>query len=287
MKLPKILNYFFLIILIIIIFISFFLWRGICSPKYPSAEDANFLIKKGESVEIIADNLQEEGIIKHKYFFILYILAQKKSADLIAGEYELSSSMSISEIAEKITSGDRIKKMITIIEGWTLKDIEEYLDMGEIDPNLEGYLFPDTYEIFPEDGLKDILEKMKENFEVKITEDLKEEIQFQGKTLEDIIIMASILEKEVQTLEDKKTVSGLLWKRINNNMALQVDAVSDTYKYKGLPPSPICNSGLNSILAAIYPMKTKYWFYLSSPDGETIFSTTFKEHQQAIGEHLK
>jgi len=286
MNLFKILKYLLLIIIIAIILIGVFLWQGIYLAKDLSAENEVFLVKKGESVNTIASNLQKEGIIKNNYFFILYVLVQKESTSLIAGEYDLSPSMNIPEIVKKIVEGDRIKNLITIIEGWTLEDIEEYLNMGEINPKLEGYLFPDTYEIFSEDKLEDILEKMEQNFEVK-TEGFKEEVESQGKTLEEIIIMASILEKEVQTLEDKKTVAGVLWKRMANGMPLQVDVARGTYEYKGLPSAPICNPGLNSIIAAVYPIKTKYWFYLSTPEGETIFSVTFKEHQEAIEKYLK
>lgn len=283
----KLLKYIFTLILILVILLGIFLWQGIYLAKDSNAEEKSFLVKKGESVERIADNLEKEEIIRKDYFFVFYVLALKQSTNLIAGEYALSSSMNVSEIVEKIVGGDRVKKMITVIEGWTIEDIEDYLQMGEINPSLEGFLFPDTYEVFPEDKLEDILKKMRENFEAKITEELRNEIERQGKTLEDIIIMASILEKEVQTLEDKKTVAGVLWKRMDSGMLLQVDAIRWTYTYRGLPPSPICNPGMNSILAAIYPIETKYWFYLSSPEGETIFSPNFKEHQQAIEKYLR
>jgi len=295
----------FLFIVFCFLFLVLVYW-GIYIP-IGSSNSVLFSVKKGESLDVIASNLQEQGLIRHKSFFSAYAIFKNKTRSLKAGEYELSFSMAVPDILEKISSGDRIRKTITIIEGWGIEDIEDYLEAGPIDPELEGYLFPDTYEIYPQDQLEDIVQKMKDNFEVKI-KPFEKEIEQQGKTIEDIIIMASIIEKEVRTIEDKKVVSGILWKRIKSNMPLQVDATIsyitgrkstkitkqelaidspyNTYKYKGLPPGPICSPGLDSIKAAIYPVSTKYWFYLSTPEGETIFSTTLKEHEQARKKYL-
>lgn len=303
---------YFLAILIIILLSGFLVWFGIYMPKSPYSEEAaTFLVKKGDNIERIGVNLQSQGLIRHKYFFIGYILYKNKTKEMKAGQYELSSSMNIPDIVEKLVSNDRIKKLITIIEGWTIRDINNYLrDKGGTVPSeLEGYLFPDTYEIFPEDGIEKIVAKMRANFEKKLTPELREEIVSQGKTIPEIVIMASMLEKEVKTFEDKKIVSGILWKRLESNMFLQVDATIiyltnrkttkilkeelkidsfyNTYKYKGLPPAPICNPGLESILAAIEPQKSEYWFYLSTLEGETIFSQTLKEHNIAKEKYLR
>lgn len=303
-------KYFLIIILLLALIGTALLYWGVYLPVDKSmTEPIVFLVKKGDGLNQIAENLQEHNLIKNKYFFIGYTLFKKQEKGLIAGEYQISYSMNVPEILAKIYYGDRIKKMITIIEGWTVKDIEQKLSMGKIDPSLEGYLFPDTYEIYPDDNLEDIIKKMQDNFNQKMTAEIRQEIISQEKTLEQIIIMASILEKEVQTLEDKKVVSGILWKRMDNNMLLQADATItyltgaksteitkeelainspyNTYKYRGLPPGPISNPGLNSILAAIHPVKTKYWFYLSTPEAETIFSTTLAEHEAARQKYLK
>lgn len=139
--------------------------------------------------------------------------------------------------------------------------------------------------------------------------DLRKEIEKQGKTIFEIITMASLLEKEVRTMEDKKMVSAVLWKRLEASMPLQVDATIiyitgkkttkvsisetkidssyNTYRYKGLPIGPICNPGLDSIKAAIYPESSEYWYYLSTPEGETVFSETFKEHNIAKAKYLR
>ena len=192
------------------------------------------------------------------------------------------------------------------------KDFSQEFDFLKDKPKnlgLEGYLFPDTYEIKMGEGLEEIVRKMLRNFDKKLTPELREEIKGQGKTIFEIITMASLIEKEVRTKEDKELVSGLLWKRLKVGMPLQVDATItyitgkrttkisiaetkidspyNTYKYRGLPLGPISNPGLESILAAMYPKNSDYWYYLSTPEGETIFSKTFKEHNIAKFKYLK
>ncbi len=303
-------KYFITLIMVIVLIGGFWVWQGIYYPVNPdSDETVIFLVKKGEGAREISINLKEQGLIRYDFLFRVYVLFKEVGRDLKAGEYELSRAMAIPEIVNKLASGDRIKKMITIIEGWTVKDIANYLEVEELDPSLEGYLFPDTYEISPEDGIEEIVEKMLDNFDKKLISELREEISSQGKTVHEIVIMASLLEKEVRTFEDKKIVAGILWKRLKSNMLLQVDATIvyitgkkttkilkeelridspyNTYKYKGLPLGPISNPGLESILAAIYPQENQYFYYLSTPEGETIFSRTLKEHNTAKAKYLK
>jgi len=243
-----------------------------------------------------------------------------------------------------------MKKEITLIEGWNLRDIGWYfegkgmfmaeelfelvgfplIDYSETtdlpepkdfsldyyfledkpeNVNLEGYLFPDTHQVGIGESIEEIVRRLLDNFDRKLVPDLREEIQNQNKTIFEIITMASLLEKEVRTLEEKKLVSGILWKRLENNMPLQVDATItyitgkkttkiskedteidspyNTYKYLGLPLGPISNPGLESILAALYPEESEYWYYLSLPSGETIFSKTLEEHNLAKAQYLK
>lgn len=185
----------------------------------------------------------------------------------------------------------------------------DFLAEKKANVGLEGYLFPDTYEVVKGESLEGIIKKMLSNFDVKLKKELKEEIQKQDKSIFEIITMASLIEKEVRTIEDKKIVSGILWKRLKNGMPLQVDATIsyitgkkttsvslqetkidspyNTYKNKGLPLGPIANPGLDSIIAAIYPEESDYWYYLSTPEGKTIFSRTLQEHNIAKAKYLK
>ncbi|HOA47458.1 MAG TPA: endolytic transglycosylase MltG [Candidatus Pacearchaeota archaeon] len=204
-----------------------------------------------------------------------------------------------------------------------------FLSDAPDEANLEGYLFPDTYlfycfepEVSCESGkpviskcgkgdLNAIVQKFLTNFDKKLTSELREEIQIQGKSVFEIITMASILEKEVQTPDDKKIVSGIFWKRIKDGIPLQscatiayvlnegewtfsemqtaiaknkdIESAYNTYKYKGLPIGPISNPGIDAIKAAIFPEFTDYNYFLTDPvSGKTIFSKTLEEHNQNI-----
>jgi UPF0755 protein len=298
----------FFIFLFLIFFVVFFLYWGIFIPKNSENKEKIFSVKRGEGLFEIGENLEKEGVIKNKIFFDFYVILIRKEKNLQAGKYFLSSSMNVPQIAQKIISGDIAKMKVTIPEGFTVKEIEEKLGIKLPGENLEGYLFPDTY-YFPIDvSGEEVVKIMRENFEKKISP-YKEEVEKSGKTIQEIIIMASLIEKEVKTKEEKELVSGILWKRLKNGIPLQVDATItyitgkkttkipledlqidspyNTYKYKGLPPGPICNPGLESILAALYPKESDYWYYLSTPDGKTLFFKTLEEHNLAKAKYLK
>ena len=294
-----------------------------------------FSVLKGQDVLSISGNLEKEKLIKNHWFFEIAVLLRNGAAKLQAGYYKLSQAMTPLEIADKIINGDVAKEILTIPEGWNIRDIDHYLKTkGFIEDNeflqaskrdysaefsflkdkpkhlnLEGYLFPDTYYLKIGDNPETLVRKMLNNFDKKLVPDLKSEIDNQGKTVSEIVNMASLLEKEVKTIEDKKIVSGILWKRIKIDMYLNVDAAIayalnkktgglsagdtkidspyNTYMYKGLPPGPISNPGLDSILAAIYPKESLNLYYLSTPEGKTVFSKTLQDHIIAIEKYLK
>lgn len=315
-----------------ILFILIILLAGIVFYGYininQSASNINdlkiFNIERGDSVKKIAQELENEKIIKSSNFFLIYSLLTNNNKSIQAGEYLLSPQMNIPQIIKIIVGGKVNEEKITIIEGWDLDDIANYLTEKGISTkeeffkvtgeprnkdSLEGYIFPDTYNITSRDTAETIVQKALLNFEKKMTIELKNEIERQGKTIEEIIIMASVIEKEVRTLEDKKNISDVLWKRINVQMPLQTcatvlyaigekkpsvstadtqfDSPYNTYRYRGLPIGPIANPGMNSILAAIYPTKNNYWYYLSAPDGKTHFSTTLDEHNYKKNLYLR
>ena len=224
---------------------------------------------------------------------MIYENSKGISSDLQAGDYLLSPSMNIPEIAQKIVSGDVYKIKVTIPEGFNIEQIDARLaesgliKKGEISAIAqEGFMFPDTYYFSLEMTPQEINKIFQDNFNEKINSELKEEIARQNKTLSQVVIMASLIEREVRTIEDKELVSGVLWKRLEVNMPLQVDAARETYEYKGLPAEAICNPGLDSIVATVYPKSSEYWYYLSAPTGETIFSKTLKEHESNIEKYL-
>jgi UPF0755 protein len=174
----------------------------------------------------------------------------------------------------------------------------------------EGFLFPDTYRIDKEATAADIIKKMFANFQKKLTPDMMAEIKRQNKSVYEIITLASIIDKEVRTADDMKIVSGIFWDRIKNRQGLEscatlayilgvnkpqysledtkIDSPYNTYKYRGLPPGPIANPGLNAIMAAIYPKQTNYNYFLSDPaTGKTIYSKNLEEHNANKYKYLK
>jgi len=324
--------------LFFVLAMTVFVWEGIYVPKAPNSKETKiFSVTKGERTKQISINLEKQGFIKYGFFFRFYVLTRGVADKLQAGDYLLSPSMATPEITKKLVSGDIVREKITIIEGWNLRDIAFYLREQELvttieffkivslpkdfskefdflkdkpkDLSLEGYLFPDTYETQEGEIAEEIVRKILKNFDQKLNPELREEIKKQDKTIFEIITMASLIEEEVKTTPDKKLVSGILWKRLESGMPLQVDAtisyitgkknakilIADTqidspyntYKYRGLPLGPISNPGLDSIVAALYPQESSYWYYLSTPEGQTIFSRTLDEHNQARAKYLK
>lgn len=300
-------------------------------------ENFLFEVAEGENVFLISQHLEEKNLIRNKMFFQLYAFLIQKYDKLKAGFYHLNQSMNTVEIVETLTQGKDLQIKVTIPEGFTVADIEERMDrvlgyrvqglgisnlkLKEFKPDYEflkevpdntsseGFLFPDTYFFEPNISESEIIEIFLKNFDKKLSNELREEIKNQNKSIFDIVIMASLLEKEVKTLMDKRMVADVLWKRLDSNIPLQVDATIiyitgkkttriskeetqidspyNTYKYLGLPIGPICNPGLDSIIAAIEPTETNFWYYLSAPDGKTIFSETLEKHNLAKQRYLK
>ena len=175
--------------------------------------------------------------------------------------------------------------------------------------SLEGYLFPDTYRVYASSSAAEIITKLLTNFDQKLTPQMRDDIKSQGKTIYDILIMASIIEKEAPINyatgdnRDAKIISGIFWRRLARGQALQSDATVsyilhdnktqhsgadltidspyNTYKYAGLPPGPICNPGLLAIEAAIYPASSSYDYFLTAPGtGQVIYARTYEQHLQ-------
>lgn len=306
------------LLIIVIIFIIIIIYQ-LYTPLDKVGGEKIFIIEKGEGMKKIADNLKAESLIKNKWSFYYYLLIKGETEKLQAGTYSLNPSMNIPEIANKIIRGDVIENWVkvTIPEGWRNKQIRERLiDFGLISPeerlpeNLEGYLFPDTYYFYKDSSLEDVIQKMRDNFDNKITKDLQKAIEQQKKQLNDIIIMASLIEREVKTYEDMQIVSGIFWKRIESDYPLEscatiayilgvdkwrytiedtrIESPYNTYRNIGLPPTPINNPGLNAIKAAIYPIYTDYNFFLTDPETDnTIFSKTLEEHNRNKAKYLQ
>ncbi len=314
--------YIILAFLVIILISLIIFWWQIRTPLNPTGETKIFKVEKGNSAKVIAENLKNAGLIKSPFLFRLYIFLALSQYSLKPGEYELSSKMPIRDIGDTLVFGKTNEVIITVPEGFNLKQIEDRLVGANLtkrnelinykfskdgppilsdkpkSASLEGYLFPDTYRFFKDANLSDIVSKMINNLDNKLTPDLKTAIKNSPYSTYEILTMASLIEKEIPKDSDRPMVAGILWKRLRAGVPLQVDATLvyitgrneiyeadkkinspyNTYYYRGLPKGPISNPGISAIRATIYPQNSSYWYYLSAKDSTTVFSKTLEEH---------
>ncbi len=306
-------------------------------------------IPSGAGGRAIARELKSKGVIRSSWVFTTYAALIGKNHLLKPGSYDFGLEVSIAEIVQRLVRGPETELVITIPEGWDLRDIGFYFERLGLFPaeewwaaagfpaqdyrrksalpppedfsrefffladrprnaGLEGYLYPDTYRIFKKTSPAEVARKMLANFDRKLTPELRAEIRRQGKTIFEVITLASLLESEVASIPDRRLISGILWKRLSLGIPLQVDASVNyasgkretpsaedltiaspynTYRSPGFPLGPISNPSLDSIRAALQPQASPYLYYLSAPDGRTIYSETLKEHSEARATYLR
>lgn len=318
-----------------VIFATYFFY--ILSPVAAESGELTVLIKQGSGIKDIAAELHSRGLIRSIAGFKLYAIISGSAHRLKPGEYLMSSNLSSSEIVKRLVNGPPDFEIL-ITEGMTLKEIDarlsslnlitagelvnfpvealkaEYPFLGKA-ASLEGFLFPDTYRIAPKSEAGLIVRKFLDNFKNKALPELEKAVtQFQASY--QLLIMASLIEKEVPFFEDRLLVSGILWKRLALGMPLQVDAtvlyakcntgknigsecapltridyqlksVFNTYYRSGLPPAPIANPGITAIKAASAPKTSEFLYYLSDPETrKTVFAKTLQEHNANRARHL-
>lgn len=272
-------------------------------------------IPSGTNAREIVDVLEKNEIIrKNNYTFRILIKLLKLEDQLKYGEYNLNPSMNMLRILDKLVKGEVIAYKITIPEGYTSAQIAELLDKKEIvekesflklvnngEKSWEGYLFPDTYEVPKQYGAENMVKIMLSNFnQIAIENKFADKAEKIGFSMEEIIILASIIEKESKFTEERRQVSSVFHNRLKKNMKLQscatiqyileepkeeldesdlkIDSLYNTYLYTGLPPGPICNPGLDSIIAALEPEEEDYLYFVLGENGRHIFSKTYQEH---------
>ncbi len=303
-----------------------------------SDEPVVVTIGKGEGVAEIMATLEEHDLLDSSLVFKAWLAYKGYDRALKPGSYELTPSMSMDVIAQELISGVSYNEAsITLLEGWNLRQVADYLIAQGFIANaedlytytgypaqvfhgtndvlhdeyafltsvpsgysFEGFIFPDTYRVFTDASVESILRKVFDNFESKY-ELLADEIEASELDWYDVITLASIVSKEARTYEDKRMVAGVFLNRMEIGMALQSDPtvnyvtlkVTDnpslddiateseynTYKYAGLPPTPIANPGLDDIKAVLDPVDHNYFFFLNTQQGEMIFSRDFDEHR--------
>lgn len=260
-------------------FVAYFL-----SAVDASGKTIDVNIGKGYGTKDVAAYLYDAGLIKSPSAFLIYTALTGSAHQLKPGSYKLSPAMSLPSIASYLVAGPAEDVGITVTEGETMAEIEKALvkagviKTGELTKRpgkpLEGFFFPDTYRFFLNSGVNDVIARFISNFYKKAMPTLKD-----APDAYQALIIASIVEKEVPFSEDRPIVAGILYRRLAIGMALQVDSAPETYKYPGLPKTPISNPGADSIAAAVHSKKTDYLYYLSDPKThKTIFSKTFDEH---------
>lgn len=308
-----------------------------------NTEPVNLMIASGTKTTTIIDDLKEEELIRSRLAVKIYLYLHS-DVKLQAGSYQFVPNISTRQILSILTRGETANQEITLLfrEGLTSREMQaeltkqgyltdgsfltlattpiknlpsslqefSFLDSVSSSATLEGYLFPDTYRLYRDFTAEDLVAKMLTNFERKLTPDLRQAIGRSGRNLEEIITMASVVEKEVQTEKDMKVVAGIFWNRIKIGQALQscaslayilgvhkvqysyedtqVKSPYNTYLHPGLPPGPISNPGLQAITAALNPTDSDYNYFLSKPEsGESVFSRTLEEHNQAKARFLE
>ena len=323
-----------LTIFAIVIFGAIFWVKSSLDPRSSTENFQSFLVTKGASAETIAQKLESGGFIKSAFAFKLYVQVTGKSRAIGSGEYSISPSMSVPEVLKALTSAP-LELWVTIPEGLRREEIAgKFIEgLGKKDEDAstfrteflsesdgkEGFLFPDTY-LFPREvSASVVVKRMLDTFDVK-TADYSAQINNSKLTLNQIVTLASILERETVTDEERPVVAGILLNRFDIGMPLQADATVqyamanvrckskpvgcdwwprpilrddldidspfNTYKYGGIPPSPIANPGLSALSAAISPADTPYFYYIHDSDEKIHYAKTLDEHNQNVRVYL-
>lgn len=282
-------------------------------PSFQFPKGALISIPANSTSEEIAELLEDQYVIRSAFQFRVYTRLTGEDRALQSGIYVFDQTLGLASIAHRIANGEHgiEETRVTLTEGMTNQDMARTLaatvpgfDTKEFLKHAstsQGYLFPDTYFILPGTTPEEMVMRLREHFDTKVST-IQTEIDDSGKSLDALVTLASILEREAQGIEDMRMVAGILYNRLRIDMPLQVDAVfgyihgengytptaadlaSDspynTYRVKGLPPSPIANPGLDALRAAATPTKSTYLYYLTGKDGKMRYARTFEEHKR-------
>jgi UPF0755 protein len=330
-----------IVLALLISCVTFFWYTRALKPVDPESEQRQVVtIESGLSLTEIAEFLKEKGLIRSPLAFSFYARRQGKQSSLQAGVFVLHTSMTTAEIIETLETGKAEEVRITVPEGFTVSDLDVLLaekgliQAGEVKEclrtcdfssfeflssdgrlakrggKLEGYLFPETYFVDPEDFVvKFFLERLMTTFRHRVLEEYQEDITASGRSFGEIITMASLVEEETITDAERPVVAGILWKRYDEEIGLGVDATVryilektaqplttkdldtdspyNTRKFRGLPPGPIASPGLASISATIQPEESPYWYYLHGQDGRIHYASTNDEHNENKRKYLR
>ncbi|MCL5676017.1 MAG: endolytic transglycosylase MltG [Patescibacteria group bacterium] len=316
-----------ILLAVIIVFLAgFFYWQYNLLPVNPLDKSTkNFTVTQGESVRSVARSLQNKGLIKNWMVFLFQVKLFSKEEQIQAGEFNLSPSWSLNQITKVLGHGT-FDVTVTVPEGFRNEEIAKRLETETgisarafLLSSREGYMFPDTYTFAKNSSAQFMANLMEQTFSKKITainsEALAPGKKFSGLTLNQLVVLASLVEREAKHKQDRPIVAGILLKRLQNDWPLEVDAsiqfalgydiaqktwwrnnltqeelavnsLYNTRKNKGLPPGPICNPGSDSLRAVFYPQETSYWFYLSDKNGNMHYAKTLEEHNANVQKYI-
>jgi UPF0755 protein len=319
---------------LLLLFSIFGLYWFLFVPPSKTALAKLIFVKKGTHLKKVSEILKQEGVIKNRHFFILLTTVLGKKAKIKAGEYEFHTQMLPLEVLDALVKGQVKHHLVTIPEGYTLSQIAQLLeDLNLVDkkgflqkasssafinalglsqfagPNLEGYLFPDTYHLFREMDSEEVIQMMVYQFKKVFGPDLVNRASELGISEKEVVILASIIEKETPLPEEKPLISAVFHNRLKRKIPLQSDPTViygiknfngnltkehlmrptpyNTYLIAGLPPTPICNPGKDSLLAAVRPAPVPYLYFVSKNDGSHFFSSDIEEHNRAVWKYQK
>jgi len=306
-----------------------------------------FTVEPGESVTSVARRLQEAHLITDAELFRRYLRYRRLDTGMQAGQFKLSPSMTMMEIAQRLQRGQAPGVLVTVPEGWRAGQIADMLErtgtmdgdaflrlvdagaavastLGNYafladlpaDASLEGYLFPDTYELPEQPKPEDLLQRMLENFDQKVAPFLASMPHPDGLDNHQVLTLASIVEREAVVPGERPLIAGVYLNRLRQGMRLEADptvqyamgyqpatgqwwktpvtleeyaavnSLYNTYLHPGLPPGPICSPGVDSIQAVLQPEESEYLYFVARGDGSHIFARTFQEHLQNVRKYL-
>ncbi|MBN2383331.1 endolytic transglycosylase MltG [bacterium] len=285
-------------------------------------------VNPGMSAQSIVAMLEAKGLVESPFFFLLYWRLKYAQKPFKAGEYTFSAYPRPIDLLESLVNGSITLHPITIPEGWNLAQIQQrivqtfsiepeilnqlcqngepLLEMNIHAPNLEGFLFPDTYHFAQSVSADTIVTNMLKRFSFNLTEDFLNRAEEIGLTVFEVVTLASLIEKETALDSERSLVSAVYHNRLKKGMRLQCDPTViyalphfkgnltradldydspyNTYRYAGLPPGPICSPGRGALEAALYPADVPYLFFVAKGDrsGQHVFSKTLAEHNRAV-----
>lgn len=294
-------------------------------------ETSDVIIQRGMSLTQVANTLHKNGIIQYPKLFKHVLSFTQGSSKVRAGEFRFKRGMSLKHALFVLYEGEPIVHQVTIPEGWTLRQIAALLASSQLveekkfldltlssntakqyqfaAPSLEGYLFPDTYAFSRIDGEEKIIERMVQRFRQKFANEFASEIQSKGWTLERLVTLASIIEKETGSQGERELISSVFHNRLKKKMRLQSDPTTiygienfngnltkadlqrftpyNTYTINELPPGAIANPGYDSLVAALRPATTNYLFFVANNQGGHLFSETYSKHAKLVNDYQK